>query len=405
MMNSYLEMIEKVFKLAKIRRMNETLATISTLCEIYNHPEKEYPTIHVAGTNGKGSVCTKLASIFEKSGYTVGLYTSPHISCYRERIRINGVMISEGVITEIFNDISATAHKQGLYLSFFEITTIISFIYFAKSNVDIAIIETGLGGRLDATNVVDPLLSIITSIGFDHTEILGDTLEKIASEKAGIIKRERPVVIGPHVPYGPIAEKAHEMKSPIYQSRETYQDYDLENQNLVKMALSLVPSSFTIPTLAIEEGIKAKPPCRFEEHDLGIKVILDVAHNPSGFERLKEKLQELYPYQHYRFVLGLSKSKDIEECVKLLRGLADHTHIVSSNHPRLASTEYLSSVFSQLGLPFSIEPSIFDGSHSALNLALKNKEILVITGSFFIMQDARRALDIHEPLDPKFENV
>ncbi len=164
------------------------------LDEYFRHPHTHFKTIHVAGTNGKGSVSHMLASVLQEAGYKTGLYTSPHLVDFRERIKVNGKMISKNFVTEFVN-----AHKNyfaGFDPSFFEISVFMAFNYFVQSGVDIAVIETGLGGRLDATNIISPVLSVITNIGKDHTEILGETLEKIAGEKAGIIKKNTPVVIG-----------------------------------------------------------------------------------------------------------------------------------------------------------------------------------------------------------------
>ena len=215
---SRLPMFHRIGAAAYKADLKNTLA----LMEFLNHPEKKFRGIHVAGTNGKGSCSHTLASIFQSAGYKTGLYTSPHLKDFRERIRINGEMISEEEV------ISFTKHTKSFIEkvepSFFEITVGMCFDYFAKQKVDVAVIETGLGGRLDSTNVIMPELSCITNISLDHTNLLGDTLEKIASEKAGIIKKNVPVVIGEITEIKSVFEnKATEMNSSIVFADEQWQ--------------------------------------------------------------------------------------------------------------------------------------------------------------------------------------
>jgi len=382
---TYQSVLEKTFSLSKKKGMNCSLSNIKRLCEIHNHPELAFPTIHVAGTNGKGSVCTKIASALQQAGWKVGLYTSPHIATFRERIRINGEFISETEIATLFGQIKAKA-------TFFEIATLIAFLYFRAQEVDVAIIETGLGGTWDATNVVMPLLSVITSIGFDHTELLGDSLEKIAFEKAGIIKKGVPVVLGPDLPSAVLRSVARERGSPAYQSCYRDRDYDRENQETARIALELLRSRFQLTDEAIRIGLQAKPPCRFEQHQIeGKTVIFDVAHNTHGFARLLEKLD----HRPCRFIVGFSAGKDIAECARLIESKAHAIHLVSGPHPRLASVDAIQAAFSHPQL--YPEETIADAIRKALQ---GPEEILVIAGSFFIMQAARKACGIEEPVDP-----
>ena len=365
--------------------MNCSLSNIKRLCEIHNHPELAFPTIHVAGTNGKGSVCTKIATTLQQAGWKVGLYTSPHIATFRERIRINGEPISENDISDLFAQVKWQA-------SFFEIATLVSFLYFRNQEVDVAVIETGLGGTWDATNIVMPILSVITSIGFDHTEILGDTLEKIALEKAGIIKKGVPVVLGPDLPSALLRSVARERGSPAYQSCYRDRDYDRENQETARIALDLLRPRFQLTDEAIRIGLQAKPPCRFEQHQIeGKSVIFDVAHNSHGFARLLEKLD----HRPCRFIIGFSTGKDIAECARLIESKASAIHLVSGPHPRLASVDAIQPAFSHPHL--YPEETIADAVRNALQ---SSEEIIVIAGSFFIMQAARKACGIQEATDP-----
>lgn len=193
----------------------EGLANTLALDEHFGHPHQAYATVHVAGTNGKGSVSHTIASILQESGYRIGLYTSPHLVDFRERIRVNGKPVSEDYVVDFVD--KERSFFEPLHPSFFEVTTALAFKYFRDMEVDIAIIEVGLGGRLDCTNIITPLVSVITNISFDHTQFLGDTLAKIAAEKAGIIKKGVPVVIGEnHDETRPVFEaKAREMNAPI----------------------------------------------------------------------------------------------------------------------------------------------------------------------------------------------
>ncbi|MBU6447007.1 MAG: bifunctional folylpolyglutamate synthase/dihydrofolate synthase, partial [Verrucomicrobia bacterium] len=259
-------------------------------------PHKSYPTIHVAGTNGKGSVATKIASVLQHRGLKVGLYTSPHVRTFTERMQINGRMISEEKAEQLLDVVYDPS------LSFFDCLTLMAFLYFQEEQVDIAVIEAGLGGRLDATNVIVPILSVITSIGLEHTAILGDTLELIAREKGGIIKPNVPLVVGPTAaPFFPNA--IHVASAPFY---------ELENRAIAARSLEAIGISDT-------KGLDANPPYRFQR--IG-KLLLDVAHNPQAFERLIEGLKFHFPGQKFPFFLAFSRDKDWVRCVEIASSLA-----------------------------------------------------------------------------------
>jgi dihydrofolate synthase/folylpolyglutamate synthase len=358
--------------------MHLSLSNMERLCAKHNHPQNAFPTIHVAGTNGKGSVCTKIAAALQAEGYKTGLYTSPHITSFCERIQINGQMITEEELAFHYSEESAT---------YFEMATLLAFLHFRHNQVDIAVIETGLGGRLDPTNVITPLLSIITSIGYDHMDILGTSLDAIAREKAGIIKKGVPVILGRDVPPSIFKKKADELGCPLYQSTIQDSDYDKENQETAHLALLHLPLSET----SIVTGLKAKPPCRFERHVRQKEIILDVAHNAHGFQRLVQMLRYTYPNHNYRFVVGFSKGKDISECAGLIQEAGCAVHLVSGPHPRLASVEELQKAFTN---PL-IEKSIDQGIQNALQAFNPIPEVVVIAGSFFIMSEAREVYPFH----------
>lgn len=400
-MSRYNEVLEKVFLLSQKRGMNCSLSNIKRLCEIYNHPEKSYyPTLHVAGTNGKGSICTKMAASLQAEGYRVGLYTSPHISTFRERIRVDREMISEEEMALLFEEAAATANEAQIEATFFEIATLLAFLHFQRKNVDIAVIETGMGGLWDATNVVEPLVSVIASIGYDHMDVLGPTLEDIGREKAGIMKPGVPVVLGPDVSYSSMEKYAREKNCPLFQSAFRDEDFDRENQETARLALSLIRSSFPVATSSLEKGLRANPPCRFEAHTREKEVILDVAHNGHGFKRLLSNLTHYYPCSNYRFIVGFSRGKDIRECAQLIEEKAVAIHLVSGDHPRLASVEEIRAFFPNKENLFR-EASVAAAVQRGLAAEIEKPEILVIAGSFFIMQEARKALGIQDPEDSR----
>ena len=385
--------------------------------------------IHVAGSNGKGSTCVKIANTLQLSGFRVGLFTSPHISSFRERIQINGVPVAEDAVVKYLREIFDICDKENIPSTFFEIVTALALRIFSIENVDIVVLETGLGGRLDATNIVQrPLLSIITSIGLEHTAILGDTLEKIAVEKSGIIKEGCPVLIGNNLPKDVLKKCAVERKSSAFfecddllgvvgTSGSTL-DYDSENSRIAAAAityLSTVLKEHNITPDVICEGVKKRPPCRFEEvivnmDEESLNVILDVAHNPQALEQLFSKINTKYPKSNARVVLGMSADKDLKTCSEIVLNFvshADRVHLVQSSNPRAASivsmlecNPILKLSNYELNLPDGKEESsVTVQVKKAMELARANKELLVICGSFFILSEARACLGITEPRD------
>lgn len=378
---SYNDTLLKLYQLGQ-QGFKLGLENMRQMSAIFSHPENSYPTIHVAGSNGKGSVCFKVAQALQLAGKKVGLYTSPHISTFRERIQINGKMISEEdadrLLEEIFDKTSS------IPATFFELTTLLAFLYFAEQKVDVAVIETGLGGRLDATNIITPALCVITSISFDHTELLGTTLEAIAIEKRGIVKPHVPVVIGPRVPREIFAQTG----SPLTQVEGVFNTYDGENTAIAKKALELLQ----IPP----QGLDVRPPCRMEEiFGKETLLILDVAHNPDGlfflFQSLKEKWRP--PFQ---VVCGLSASKDLAACAKVLAAEAPFIHIVAANHERAAPVEAIAHELDRFDYKtYATYASVTEGLQSAITL----REPTLVCGSFFLMPEVRTCLHLPYPHD------
>ncbi len=330
----------------EIKEMKLGLDRMRAFDAALGYPSRAFKSIHIAGTNGKGSVAAKIASALP--GKT-GLFTSPHIETYRERIQINGEMISEergGMLLRLI------AGKVDMRPTYFELLTLLAFTYFAQEGVDTAVLEVGMGGRLDATNIVTPLLSVITSIDLDHTQYLGKTLEEIAFEKGGIIKPGVPVVVGPRARY----------YSDCIEVSGSFAHYEEENQAIAREALRL---------LGIEkEDLSTVPSCRFER--IG-NAILDVAHNPAGLRRTFERISLAFPGKKVRALVAFSADKDIEACLEVIRQHAAAFHFVRADHPRLHIPENALSF------------------EEALRLA-RDDELILICGTFFIMADARAIL-------------
>lgn len=371
--------------------------------------------IHIAGTNGKGSVTWKIAKTIQLSNPTlkVGLFCSPHVSSFRERMQVNGKLISEDQVVEYLPNIYKLCKDHDIPATFFEITTALAFHYFATEKTDVVLLETGLGGRLDATNVVTaPALSVITSIGLEHTRILGDTIEKIALEKGGIIKADRPVLVGPQVPDDVLRKCAKEKNAAAYytcddilgESPTVITDYDEENARIARAALKVL--DYDIPEDIIEKGTSFRPPCRFEILNIdGVSVVLDVAHNPAAMNYLVRKLQATYPTEKYRVVVGMSSDKDLGQCgrsiLEAVNNDAAAIHLVQAAHPRAATIEAILAAEPALdGSHWNIgDRSISRQVHEAMRLAKENCEILIVCGSVFLMAESRQALRIDEPRD------
>ncbi|HRD55939.1 MAG TPA: Mur ligase family protein [Parachlamydiaceae bacterium] len=391
-MTSYETLLHKLFHINMTSSMKLGLKNSEALHQAFDFPSHSFESIHVAGSNGKGSVCIKIAKALELSGLKVGLYTSPHISSFRERIQINGTLISEEDVAKHLEAIFKLRESKNIPVTFFEITTLLALNYFKEQKIDIAVLETGLGGRLDATNIVTPKLSIITSISLDHTDILGHTLEEIAFEKAGIIKSSIPVVIGPKVPAAVVEKVALENKSLCIRVEGFFKSFEEENNAVARRALQ----QLKIKEPFILEGLKKKQPCRFEIIKKADKtIILDVAHNPDGLTRLFKDIEEKFPAKKMHVILGLSQNKDISECVKVIRDKAEAFHLVVAKNGRGIALAELKKQFKEKQHVFC-HKSVDDAINSCLE---QQEELLVICGTFFIMDDAKKAVGIQEPSD------
>lgn len=400
-------------------------ADLNTTIEILNHldnPQHNFRSIHIAGTNGKGSVSHSLASVFQEAGYKTALYTSPHLRDFRERIRINGEMISEDKVVSF---IEKNKQKlEELELSFFEMTVAMAFDYFCKEKVDIAIIEVGMGGRLDSTNVIRPELSLITNISLDHVKFLGENETLIAAEKAGIIKEETPVVIGETQERSKdvFIAKAKEKNSSIYfadqimecRKNETesieYQDFDIYKNNSLYLknlqypllgnyqkknlaaiicALDILKDKFNLKDEDLLNGL-AKVVTntglmgRWQLINKKPLAIADTGHNVAGINEVVKQLSET-KFDKLHFVLSVVNDKDIEGILKLLPDYADY-YFCKADIPRGLDAEILAEKARATGLKGSVYPSVRQAYEAACRNA-KDKDLVFVGGSNFTVAE------------------
>ncbi|MBN2478753.1 MAG: hypothetical protein JXA94_00840 [Parachlamydiales bacterium] len=395
-MNNYNNLIKKFFsKYSKKSKLD--LKSISLADSALNQVSKKFKSIHIAGTNGKGSTSLKIATALSMSNYKTALFTSPHISKFEERIQIDGKKIKRDDVCLYLKRMDDLQKQIGIDLTFFEITALIAFSYFADNNVDFAVIETGLGGRLDATNIISPILTVITSISLDHQNVLGDTLDKIANEKAGIIKPKIPLVAGPTADLEPIRKKAKDLSCYLKISKQTDGFFDDQNSLIAEDALNILSKNYTITKEAIKKAMKTRPTCRFEVFDkiADIPVVFDVSHNEAGFLELKKALLLFFPNKEFRLILGFSKDKDVNACVKIIKTFAKHIHIVQSANSRAMKSEIIEEYFmSNNFFNFSLEKNIKFAVEHSLKISKNKNEVLVVCGSFYIMNDVKTSFKI-----------
>jgi dihydrofolate synthase/folylpolyglutamate synthase len=413
--------------------IKNNLDNTNAICDFLGKPQNKFKTIHIAGTNGKGSTSHMLASIFQEAGYKTGLYTSPHLYDFRERIKVNGQMCSKEFVTSFTNRMKGLIEK--IEPSFFEITVGMAFEYFAQEKCDIAIIETGLGGRLDSTNVIHPELSIITNIGWDHMALLGNTLPEIAAEKAGIIKTDTPVVISEAIPETkPVFEqKAEALNAPIYFAEDFLQFQHFQNNwasSLFEFNQPLIhyldapvfQKNFTVECdlpgkyqsknlkgvlvavqLLSEMGWKLTAPKvlkalanvkentglmgRWECIQNSPKVVLDVAHNVHGMHALLEQLATLH-YQQLHIITGMVKDKDVDAVLKLLPVSAKY-YFTQSHIPRALPANELAVKGNVLGLVGSVYGDVNEALAEA-NMHANHNDLILVIGSIFLVAEVNR---------------
>jgi dihydrofolate synthase/folylpolyglutamate synthase len=370
------------------------LTNIIAFCNVLKNPEEKFVSIHVGGTNGKGSTSHIISSILQEAGYKVGLYTSPHLKNFTERIRINGEEISEKYVADFITKNTLFLKKQ--QLSFFEMTVGLAFDYFASQKVDIAIVEVGLGGRLDSTNIISPEVSVITNIGYDHTQFLGDTLPEIAFEKAGIIKKNTPIVIGEK--QKEVADvffkKALEMNATI--SFASDKKYDVETDLLGAYqkkngttAIHVIKSlkGFTVSENQLHKGLlnvvkNTNLKGRWQILQVAPRVICDTAHNKEGLHYVLHQLASL-PAKKLHIVLGVVTDKKLEEILPLFPQDASY-YFCKPNIPRGLDEQELQSNASHFGLLGSTYNSVNEAYLAAISNAEK-EDVVFVGGSTFVV--------------------
>jgi len=402
------------------------LTNTITLCDHLNNPHKKFKSIHIAGTNGKGSVSHMLAAILQTAGYKTGLYTSPHLKDFRERIKVNGNEINEKFITDFTEKIKPLIEE--IEPSFFEITVAMAFDYFAEQKVDVAVIEVGLGGRFDSTNIISPELSIITNIGWDHMNILGDSLEKIAFEKAGIIKANVPVVIGEMIPESkPIFEmiaseknapfhsatqernvegwkwEKHELIVEISEKGKTdHKKYHLDlpgiyqNKNLLTVleACSVLKElKYNIDENEIRQGLqKTKKTTglhgRWEIIHEDPTVVLDVGHNEDGIKQIIQQI-ELTTHHDLHIIIGMVKDKEIDTVLSLLPHSANY-YFSQAHIPRALPAETLKEKAGEFNLKGKVITDVNDAIKEARSKAHKD-DLVLVCGSVFLVGEVNFA--------------
>ena len=420
---SKLPMFSRIGSAALKNNLDNTLK----LCGFLDNPQSKFKSVHIAGTNGKGSVSHMIASIFQEAGYKTGLYTSPHLKDFRERIRINGKMIEEQEVLNL--TLKLIPIIEEIEPSFFEATVAMAFNYFNENQVDIAIIETGLGGRLDSTNVITPEISIITNIGYDHMNILGDSLIQIASEKAGIIKKGVPVIIGRanDETNNVFISKSIEMNSELTFSNDAYESainfispetisiqlkdkknsgqfdvvcdlpgiYQKENITTVAAAVSVLNErGWKLDKNALLNGFKNTKSNtsllgRWDVLNKNPMIVLDVAHNEDGITNLLAHLAQ-FQFNKLHFIVGFSKDKDFNKILDMLPNDASF-YFTSSNSPRaLEHSALLESATNK-----NLTGESFDNVNTAIKSALKKasqNDLIIISGSIYVVGDVDREL-------------
>lgn len=403
------------------------LSRVERLLEMLGNPHRAYPSVHIAGTKGKGSTSAMIESALRAAGYRTGLYTSPHLHTFRERIRIGPDPIAREEVVALVEELRPLiAQIPGI--TTFEAITAMAFTYYARKQIEVAVVEVGLGGRLDATNVILPEVSVITSLSLDHTQLLGNTLPQIAAEKAGIIKPGIPVVTAPQKPeaLAVIEEKAQEKGAPLtvvgrdwiwepgpkdlqgqFFAVRCLQDrgspfagayyipmlgrFQLENATTALAALHLLcERGFSRLTRdAAQEGLRTvKWPGRMEVLNTDPLIVVDCAHNPYSTEVLREALREWFPGRKWVVIFGASADKDIAGMLRALQPITDYLIVTRSEHPRAATPVELADLAASVGVGAEITVNIHRAFQRA-RAVLRPKDGILVTGSIFLVAEAR----------------
>lgn len=409
-----LPMFQRVGAAAIKKDLTNTLK----LCRLLGNPERAFKSIHVAGTNGKGSTCHMLASVMQTAGYKTGLYTSPHLKEFTERIKVNGIDVSQDFVVDFVNRIRVAIDE--IRPSFFEITVAMAFDYFAQEKVDVAVVEVGMGGRLDSTNVITPLVSVITNISYDHKELLGDTLPEIASEKAGIIKRGIPVVVSERQEevQDVFLKKAASEQAEICFASDEYSvsfqraskaidilrsgqimlrdvrlplqgSYQQHNVPAVMKTIDVLRRHFSIPEGAVRQGLNdvirnTALKGRWQQLYTSPTVICDTGHNEGGIRQIVGQISE-YTFDQLYIVLGMVKDKDLREVLSLLPKRANY-YFCQASIPRAIDAAKLQEQAAEFGLCGEVIRDVNEAKRTAMSKAEKN-DFIFIGGSTYVVAE------------------
>jgi dihydrofolate synthase/folylpolyglutamate synthase len=418
--NVYQQSLDYLYGLEKFG-MIFGLTQVERILEAIGNPHREVQAIHIGGTNGKGSTAAMMASILQKEGYRVGLYTSPHLIRFTERIKVNGKEIEKEEVAALTGWMRERIEASGITppFTFFDFTTAMALLYFKQRMVDLAVLEVGLGGRLDSTNVVDPLISIITNIAKDHEEQLGKSILKIAGEKAGIIKKGRPLITAATQPQvlRLFSKVCREKGAPYFRVGKEFQyvqsgegkfNYEGLHRKLWSIYLNLLgfhqiinattalgatevleDLGYTVSNDAMIEGLKeVEWPGRLEMVCFSPRVVLDGAHNPAGALVLKESLKKEFQYHHLILLIGMMKDKDIESVLHLLAPRANHLILTRPHIDRAAPPTSLKKALGQKGKRAEIIEDLKEAIDKGLAMT-KEEDLLCITGSLYTVGEAR----------------
>ena len=400
------------------------LTQITKILETIGSPHKEIEAIHIGGTNGKGSTAAMMASMLQREGYRVGLYTSPHLVHFTERIQVNGTEIQEEEVAALTEWMRERVEARGMTapFTFFDFTTAMAILYFSQKRVDLAILEVGLGGRLDSTNVIDPLLSIITNVTKDHEEVLGRSLLKIAGEKAGIIKEGRPLITAATQPrvLHLFAELCREKDAPFYRVGRDFRyepvgertfHYEGLHRKLWSVGLNLSGPhqlinattalgamevledlGYPVSTEAMTEGLRdVRWPGRLERVPMSPRVVLDGAHNPAGALVLRKSLEEEFQFNRLILLMGIMKDKDLKSILQTLAPLAWHIILSRPHTDRASSPSRLLEVLGMNGKKAEIVEDLPGAIEKGLSLT-QEEDLFCITGSLYTVGEARNYL-------------
>ena len=409
--SAYADVLASLYRLEAARGMDFKLERVALALKSLGDPQRRFAAIHVAGTNGKGSVAAMLHAICTAAGYRVGLYTSPHLVSFTERIRVGTDTISEAEVVALAHDIRSAATVRGIDLTFFEFVTVMSFLHFARCGIDLAIVEVGLGGRLDATNVIDPAVAVITSIGLDHQEFLGETLASVAFEKAGIIKPGTPVVVGNVPPEGEsvIEDIAAARSAPLYRWGRDFStsrgmtfgfhgmgleltdlrttlrgSFQNENAATAIAAVLQLPPTFPVGIDAIRLGLESvRWPGRLDVVAANPLVVLDGAHNLDGIRAIAAELPAIVSGRPIHLLFGVMRDKQWGPMVDTIAPLVSDVTVTTVLPPRGESAAALAAAFSRhCAVRLIADPQ---AALAELLHTVPDRESIVVTGSLFLV--------------------